>query len=87
MLQIVHDIAPKATLGFRTGFISAGDFAQGIRELKQNNYNVIVDDVTYITEPFLQDGVVAQAVDEVTSQGVSYFSAAGNYGNSSYQST
>ena len=87
MLQLVHDIAPKAQLGFRTGFISSGDFAQGIREFKQNNYNVIVDDVTYITEPFLQDGVVAQAVDEVTAQGVSYFAAAGNYANVSYQST
>ena len=86
MLQIIHDIAPKAQLGFRTGFISAGDFAQGIRELKQKNYNVIVDDVTYITEPFFQDGAVAKAVNEVTAQGVSYFAAAGNYGNSSYQS-
>lgn len=85
MLQIIHDVAPKATLGFRTGFISAGDFAQGIREMQLNNYNVIVDDVTYITEPFFQDGVVANAVDEVTSKGVSYFSAAGNYGRSSYQ--
>ncbi|MDQ6888913.1 MAG: hypothetical protein M3Z56_01340, partial [Bacteroidota bacterium] len=86
MLQIVHDIAPKATLGFRTGFISAGDFAQGILQLQQNNYDVIVDDVTYITEPFLQDGEVAQAVNQVTAQGVSYFSAAGNFGNTSYAS-
>ncbi|MEO6638961.1 MAG: hypothetical protein ABIN25_11840 [Ginsengibacter sp.] len=87
MLQVIHDIAPKSTLAFRTGFISAGDFAQGIKELQQNNCNVIVDDVTYITEPFLQDGVVAQAVNQVTAQGVSYFSAAGNFGNTSYQGT
>ena len=87
MLQIVHDIAPKAQLGFRTGFISAGDFAQGIRQFQQNNYNVIVDDVTYITEPFFTDGTVAQAVNDVVAQGVSYFSAAGNYGNTSYQSS
>ncbi|MDQ6903159.1 MAG: S8 family serine peptidase, partial [Bacteroidota bacterium] len=87
MLQIVHDIAPKAQLGFRTGFVSAGDFAQGIRQFQQNNYNVIVDDVTYITEPFFTDGTVAQAVNDVVSKGVSYFAAAGNYGNTSYQST
>ena len=87
MMQIVHDIAPKAALAFRTGFISSGDFAQGIRQLQQNNCDIIVDDVTYITEPYFQDGVVAQAVDYVTSQGVTYFSAAGNFGSKSYQGT
>ena len=76
----------KHSLHFRTGFISAGDFAQGIRALKDDGCNVIVDDVTYITEPFFKDGVVSQAVDEVTGDGVSYFTAAGNYGNQSYQS-
>ncbi|MBK7855000.1 MAG: hypothetical protein IPJ79_08925 [Bacteroidetes bacterium] len=83
-MQIVHDIAPKADLAFRTGFISAGDMAQGILALEQANCDVIVDDITFITEPFFQDGVVAQAVDNVAAQGVSYFSAAGNFGNKSY---
>ncbi|HEY2349756.1 MAG TPA: S8 family serine peptidase, partial [Puia sp.] len=86
MLQVVHGIAPKAKLDFRTGFISAGDFAQGILQLQQDSCQVIVDDVTYITEPFFQDGVVAQAANLVAGQGVSYFSAAGNNGNSSYGS-
>ena len=85
MLQIVHDVAPGAKLAFRTGFISAGDFAQGIKQLQQDGCNVIVDDVTYITEPFYQDGVVAQAVDSAAAKGVAYFSAAGNYGNQSYE--
>src|SRR4029079_5509523 len=66
---------------------SAGNFAQGIRQFQQNNYNVVVDDVTYITEPFFTDGTVAQAVNEVVANGVSYFSAAGNYGNIAYQSS
>jgi hypothetical protein len=39
---------------------------------------VIADDATYFEEPFFQDGPVAQAVNEVTAGGVSYFSAAGN---------
>ena len=85
MLQIVHDIAPKANLAFRTGFISAGDFAEGIKDLKQAGCDVIVDDVTYVTEPFFKDGAVAKAVDLVKSQGVSYFSAAGNFGSKSYE--
>ncbi|AFD07434.1 MBG domain-containing protein [Solitalea canadensis] len=86
MLQIIHDIAPKAQLAFRTGFISPGDLAQGILQLAATNCDVIVDDVTFITEPFFQDGVVSQAVDQVSAQGVAYFTSAGNFGNKSYQS-
>ncbi len=85
MLQIVHDVAPKAELYFRTGTISAGDFAKGITDLRDSGCNVIVDDITFITEPFLKDGVVAQAVDNVAATGTSYFSAAGNFANKSYE--
>ncbi len=87
MLQIVHDVAPKAELYFRTGFLSAGDFAAGIQELKDAGCNIIVDDVTYPTEPFLKDGVVAAAVDAVSAAGVTYFSSAGNFANNSYENT
>ena len=87
MLQIVHDIAPDAKLAFRTGIRSSGDFAKGIKELQRDTCDIIVDDLTYITEPFFQDGQVANAVDYVTAQGVSYFTAAGNFGNKSYEGT
>ena len=86
MLQIIHDIAPKANLAFRTGYINAPDFAKGIDELKDAGCSIIVDDITYITQPFLSDGIIAQAVNKVKSEGVTYFSAAGNYGNKSYES-
>jgi hypothetical protein len=86
MLQIVHDIAPGAELAFRTGFLGAVDFSKGIQELQQAGCDVIVDDITYISEPFFRDGIVAQAVDAVTAQGVAYFSSAGNYGSKSYES-
>lgn len=84
MLQIVHDIAPKAKLSFRTGFLSPGDFAAGIRELAADGCNVIVDDITFITEPFFKKGAVDSAVTEVTNNGVVYITAAGNFGNKSY---
>jgi hypothetical protein len=61
--------------------------AVGIKELTQANCDVIVDDVTFITEPFFQDGVVANAVNEAKAQGVSYFSAAGNFANKSYENS
>jgi hypothetical protein len=90
MLQIIHDIAPKAKLAFRTGTISPGDFATGIRELADANLpggkcDILVDDITWPTEPFFRDGRVAQAVNEVKAAGVTYFSAAGNFGSRSYE--
>lgn len=85
MLQIVHDVAPKSTLAFASGFISAGNMAQQIRLLQQSGCNVEVDDITYITEPFFSDGMIANAVNEVTALGVSYFTSAGNYGDKSYE--
>jgi hypothetical protein len=84
MLQIVHDVAPKAKLSFRTGFLSPGDFASGIRELAADGCNVIVDDITFITEPFFKKGTVDDAITEVTNNGVVYVTAAGNFGNKSY---
>ena len=87
MLQIIHDVAPKAELAFRTGFISAGNMAQGIKELQQAGCDIEVDDITYITEPFFSDGMIAQAVNEVAALGVTYFTSAGNYGDKSYEGT
>jgi subtilisin family serine protease len=84
MLQILHDIAPKSKLAFRTAFLNAGDMAIGIRALRDSGCNLIADDVTYITEPFMLDGVIAQAANEVAGNGVAYFAAAGNFGNKSY---
>ncbi|MCH6234335.1 S8 family serine peptidase [Cognataquiflexum rubidum] len=85
MLQIIHDVAPGAKLGFRTGVITAGDFAQGIRDLADAGSDIIVDDITYVTEPFFSDGKVAKAVNEVTAKGVSYFTSAGNFGTKSFE--
>jgi hypothetical protein len=84
MLQIVHDIAPGAELAFRTGYLGEQDMAVGIQELANAGCDVIVDDLTYITEPFFRDGVISQAIDQVVSEGVVFFSSAGNFGSASY---
>jgi subtilisin family serine protease len=84
MLQIVHDIAPAAKLAFATAFASELSFAQNIERLAKPvdkegaEADVIVDDVAWFNEPFFQDGPVAAAINKVTSEGVAYFSAAGN---------
>jgi hypothetical protein len=87
MLQIVHAVAPGAALAFYTAENSEADFANGILALANAGAKVIADDVGYFDEPFFQDGLLAQAVDKVASQGVAYFSAAGNDSNLAYDNT
>ncbi len=82
MLEIVHDLAPGAGLGFATAFISGASFADNIRALRfQAHCNIIVDDVLYYAETTFQDGPIAQAVIDVTKNGAMYFSSAGNEGS------
>lgn len=81
MLEIVHDMAPGARLGFATAFTSEASFAQNILDLAAAGCTIIVDDVIYLDESPWQDGPVAQAVNTVTAAGVLYFSSAGNEGN------
>lgn len=78
MAQIVHDLAPGAAIDFASAFGGQVQFAANIRALAAAGAKVIVDDVGYFEEPFFQDGPVAVAVEEVTAEGVSYFSSAGN---------
>ncbi len=88
MCQIVHDIAPAARLGFATADTGEAGFADNIRSLaglptgslSKPNFkaDVIIDDVIYLDEPMFQDGIVAQAADDVAAAGVAYFSSAGN---------
>lgn len=85
MLQIVHDVAPGATLLFASADGGEAAFADSIRDLAQAGADVIVDDIFYLTEPFFQDGLISQAADEVYADGIPYFSAAGNDSDDSYQ--
>jgi hypothetical protein len=87
MLQVVHAVAPAAGLAFYTAENSEADFANGIRALANAGAKVIVDDVGYFDEPFFQDGLLAEAIDTVATQGVAYFSAAGNDSNNAYDNT
>jgi len=84
MLQIVHDVAPGASLAFHTAVEGEADFANGITALAAAGAQVIADDVGYFSEPFFQDSLVGQAIDTAASHGVAYFSAAGNDGQLAY---
>jgi hypothetical protein len=78
MAQIVHDVAPRADLAFASAFSGLTAFASNVRALAAAGAGVIVDDVSYFEEPFFQEGPVGVAVTEVSEDGVSYFSSAGN---------
>ena len=84
MLQIVHDLAPHASLAFATAFESEEGFAQNVERLARPvsaggaGAKVIVDDVAWLEEPFYQDGPIATAINRVSADGVTYLSAAGN---------
>ncbi|HEX6229956.1 MAG TPA: S8 family serine peptidase [Solirubrobacterales bacterium] len=88
MAQIVHDLAPGASLAFATAFNGQFGFAQNIRRLAAPpgpvpgeggaGAQVIVDDILYLDDPFFQEGPIGVAVGDVAADGVTYFSAAGN---------
>lgn len=81
MLEIIHDLAPGASLGFCPAFGANGEqgLADAITYLSEVAHcDVIVDDVAFLTEPYFEDGPVALAVDHAYRNGVVYFSSAGN---------
>lgn len=86
MAQLIYDVAPGVDLQFHTAFEGQASFAQGIKDLADAGSNIIVDDVIYFTEPMFQDGIIAQAIDEVTAAGITYLSSAGNSASQSYES-
>jgi len=93
MLEIIHDMAPGASLFFATADPTITQFATNIRGLRTAGCDIIVDDVFYFVETPFQDGqtgavlsttnagVVTQAVNDVAAAGALYFSSAGNEGN------
>jgi hypothetical protein len=100
MAQIVYDVAPGSKIAFATAFGGTVGFANNIRALaglpgftkdpaiqKGFKGDVVCDDVSYLDEPMFSDGVIAQAVNDVVTAGVTYSSsAANNWGTDGYVS-
>ena len=85
MIEIVHDVAPDAEVAFATAFFGRAGFANNVIRLRDEaECDVIVDDIGYLNAAVYQDGLVAQAVDQVTADGANYFSSAGNSADRSY---
>ena len=84
MLEIIHDLAPGATLRFSEGISDKLQFVDSIDCLRGAGADVIVDDIGFFDEPFFEDGIVAEAVEDAIAAGVSFHSAAGNSGDVHY---
>jgi subtilisin family serine protease len=88
MAEIVYDEAPAISgIAFATAAGGPQAKANSIDQLVSHGVKVIADDTSYITEPFFQDDVVAQAVDRAKAAGVAYFIAAGNDADQSWEGT
>ena len=81
MLELVKDIAPGSPLAFATAFVGGQTgFANNIDALRTAGSKVIVDDISYFTEPMFQPGVIDLAIKRAVDANIPYFSSAGNAG-------
>ena len=88
MAEIVYDHAPGiAGIAFTSAAGGPATKANSIDALVRAGVRVIADDTSYITEPFFQDDVIAQAVDRAKAAGVAYVISAGNDGSQSWEGT
>lgn len=86
MMQIIHDVAPGAALAFHTATASPRQFELGFNALKDEGCDIIVDDITFITDPFFGLGRISRSVQSYTSQpGKFHYTSAGNIANKGYQ--
>lgn len=83
MLEIIHDIAPGADLGFCGGQGSEVGMLNAIDYLSASTggaCDIIVDDLDFLAQPYFQEGDIALAVKTAIQSGVTFVSAAGNAG-------
>ncbi len=86
MLEIVHDLAPSAKLYFHDCGSNKIAFNFAINALKNAGCDIICDDIGWIMEPFFEDGIVAQYIEDlISSTDIIYVSSAGNAGDAHYQ--
>jgi subtilisin family serine protease len=84
MLEIIHDLAPGAQLAFASGLTTL-EFGLSVLDLVFDfGADIVVDDIGFFTEPYFEDGPVAQLVRDVVED-VVYVTAAGNYAQDHYE--
>ncbi len=88
MAEIVYDEAPGITrVAFSSGTLGPASKAASIDNLVSHGVTVIADDIEWLSEPYFQDDIIAQAVDRAKAAGVAYFASAANDASQSWQGT
>ena len=85
LAEIIHDLAPGATLLFHSGFPNSMSMARAIRALVDAGAHIILDDIGFLDQPVFEDGDVAQAVQDAINSGVVYVTATGNDATQHYR--
>ena len=78
MLEIVHDMAPGAGLMFDGTGGGTVNHVNSLNNLVANGADVITEDIPFDAEPAFQQGLVAQAGENIATAGVPIHSSAGN---------
>ncbi|WP_420590876.1 PKD domain-containing protein [Bacterioplanoides sp.] len=93
MAELIHDLAPSASLAFHTAGSSQLAMAMAIDDLCKPlseggaGSDIVVDDIFFTDQSIYQNDIVAQAAENCVKRGVHYFSAAGNDGDQAFQFT
>lgn len=80
MLEIIHDMAPGATLAFHGTGSGAAGHVTAVQNLVAESVNVIAEDLAYDAQPAFQRGQVATGRENAAVAGVSVHSSSGNRG-------
>jgi hypothetical protein len=84
MMEIVHDLAPKAKLGFAAVSTSAQFIKRARKLVNEFGADILVDDLGFLTEPYFEDGRVAKRANRL-GKDVVFISAAGNSARGHYE--
>ncbi|MDD4253926.1 MAG: PKD domain-containing protein [Methanofollis sp.] len=88
MLEIVHDIAPGASLYFHDCGGDVISFDEAFQDLADAGCTIICDDIVYLDEPYFDESADAPlgGIRRLAAEGdVLLVSSAGNFGLSHYQ--
>jgi subtilisin family serine protease len=86
MLEIVHDLAPGASLAF-AGPTTSVEMIQAIQGLQLLGCKVICDDLIFFSQPYFEDGALALAARSAVDAGIFYCTSANNHAKVHYQGT
>jgi hypothetical protein len=80
MLEIVHDMAPKAKLAYATSGNNLFDYIEGFHRLAAAGSTLITEDLAFDDEPAFQQGLGARTAERLGRYGIWVSSSAGNLG-------